>query len=152
MPSSPADRSGDPVETIVEKQPARFPLRKIFIIEPTKTILSLHTGLRRAASSVIIQLQTGEIALAGYLGTFGAMDSTDCSCGQSRQSVEHILVACPNHVDLRHETIWREKRETDYRRILNRPLAKAAAQFLVKTRLLGQFRALPLAFQASDTT
>jgi len=81
------------------------------------------------------------------------MGSTDCSCGQGRQSVEHILVACPSHADLRHETIWLEKRETDYRRILSRkPLVKAAAQFLVKTRLLGQFRALPLAVPPLCTT
>jgi hypothetical protein len=48
-------------------------LRRIFT-EPTKAIFRLHTGIRRAASSVIIQLQTGKIALAGCLGTFGAMD------------------------------------------------------------------------------
>jgi len=49
--------------------------------EPSKAPLQLYQGLQRAATSVLIQMQTGKIALASYLGTFNAMESTECSCG-----------------------------------------------------------------------
>lgn len=55
-------------------------LRKI-IDAPHKKLLEFHRRLRRAASSVIIQLQTGKVALAAYLGTF-ATDSVECPCGR----------------------------------------------------------------------
>jgi len=42
--------------------------------EPSKAPMQLYQGLRRAATSVLIQMQTGKIALASYLGTFNAMD------------------------------------------------------------------------------
>lgn len=117
-------------------------LRKIFAA-PSNRLLDLHTGLRRAASSAIVQLQTGKVALAGYLGTFGAMETTQCSCGEGRQDTEHILVACPNHEELRNEVLWETSRETDYRRILSQALlVRKAAKYILATCLLGQFRAL----------
>ena len=65
-------------------------LRQI-LAAPAKSHLDLHRGLRRAASSVIVQLQTGKIALAGYLGTFRAAPTTECPCGLGRQDADHIL-------------------------------------------------------------
>jgi hypothetical protein len=122
-------------------------LRRIFT-EPAKTLLDLHAGLRRAASSAVIQLQTGKVALAGYLGTFGPMESTDCPCGLGRQDSEHILTRCPTHERLRNEVLWHKARETDYKRILSQAsLVKKAAQFIIGTRLLGQFRSLPLTYR-----
>jgi hypothetical protein len=58
-------------------------LRQVSVLAaPAKSHLDLHRGLRRAASSVIVQLQTGKIALA--LGTFGAAPTTECPCGLHR--------------------------------------------------------------------
>ena len=46
--------------------------------------------------------------------------------------------------------IWDEAREPDYRRILSQgPLVKKAAQFMLRTRLLGQFRNLPPTYRVS---
>lgn len=117
---------------------------------PSKAILALHSGLKRAASSIVVQLQTGKIALAAYLGTFGAMDSVDCTCGQGRQTVKHILTTCPIHETHRNNILWASGRETDYRRILSQvTLVRKAAQFMVATRLLGQFLGLPQAYRVS---
>jgi hypothetical protein len=52
-----------------ETNPHGKHLRRI-LTAPAKAHLDLHCGLRRAASSVIVQLQTGKIALAG----------TECPC------------------------------------------------------------------------
>jgi hypothetical protein len=99
---------------------------------------------------VIVQLQTGKIALAGYLGTFGAAPTTECPCGLGRQDADHILTSCPTYADMRNEVLWNEAREPDYRRILSQgPLVKKAAQFMLRTRLLGQFRTLPPSYRVS---
>lgn len=122
-------------------------LRRIFQA-PGKALLDIHTSLRRAASSTVIQLQTGKVALAAYLGTFGAMESTACPCGLGVQDSAHILTSCPTHAALRQEILWDKSRETDYRRILSQPLlAKKAAQFIINCRILGQFLSLPLSYQ-----
>ena len=54
--------------------------------EPSRAPLLLYQGMQRAATSVLIQMQTGKIALASYLSTF-AMESTECSCGRGQQDV-----------------------------------------------------------------
>jgi ribonuclease HI len=124
-------------------------IRRIFSA-PSKAILALHSGLKRAASSIVVQLQTGKIALAAYLGTFGVMDSVDCTCTLGRQTVEHILTACPLHEIHRNDILWASSRETDYRRILSQASSvRKAAQFMVATRLLGQFRGLPQAYKVT---
>ena len=64
--------------------------------EPSKAPMQLYQGLRRAATSVLIQMQTGKIALASYLGTFKAMESTECSCGRGLQDIRHVLLHCTN--------------------------------------------------------
>ncbi|KAA8643803.1 uncharacterized protein ATNIH1004_010577 [Aspergillus tanneri] len=61
--------------------------------------------LHRAHSSVLIQMQTGRIALASYLGTFGAIDTTACPCGYGTQSVQYVLLLCNRHADLQLRTL-----------------------------------------------
>ena len=57
---------------------------------------------------------------------------------------DHILTSCPTYADMRNEVLWNEAREPDYRRILCQgSLVKKAAQFMLRTRLLGQLRTLP---------
>jgi len=132
-----------------EKNPCGSHLRRIFT-EPSKAQLTLHQGLRRAASSIVIQLQTGKIALAGYLGTFGAVPTVQCPCGLGRQDSSHILTACPLYAEIRNEVLWDETRETDYRRILSQgPLVKKAAQFMIRTGVLDQFRSIPHPYRIS---
>jgi hypothetical protein len=132
-----------------ETNPHGKHLRKI-LAAPSKAHLDLHRGLRRAASSVVVQLQTGKIALASYLGTFGAAPTTECHCGLGRQDSDHILTSCPTYANIRSEVLWDEAREPDYRRILSQgPLVKKAAQFMLRTRLLGQFRNLPPTYRVS---
>ena len=67
-------------------------LRQI-LTAPSKSHLDLHRGLRRAASSVIVQLQTGKIA--------------ECPCGLGRQDGDHILTSCPTYADMCNEVLSR---------------------------------------------
>ena len=112
--------------------------------EPSRAPLLLYHGMRRAATSVLIQMQTGKIALASHLGTFGAMESTECSCSRDWQDIQHILLLCTNQAGpwARHLTQG-SRRELDYQSYLTRPdLAPKAVQFMLETGLLGQFRAI----------
>ncbi|KAL1864823.1 hypothetical protein Plec18167_009617 [Paecilomyces lecythidis] len=127
-------------------------LRKIpTFASPGKKLLELHIGLRRAASSAAIQLQTGKVALGEYLASISAAETNQCHCGLGVQDVDHILTKCPIYRDERRETLWvAPPRETDYRRILSQaPLLKRAAQFILNIRILGQFRCLPVTYKVT---
>jgi len=84
-------------------------------------------------------MQTGKIALAGYLGTFKAMESTECACGRGLQGIRHVLY-CTNQTGprIRHITQG-SRRELDYRAHLTRPdLVPKAVRFMRETGLLSQ--------------
>jgi hypothetical protein len=53
---------------------------RLIIPELTPAVLACHEGLWRAASAVLVQMQTGQIGLGVYLGQFIKGVSTRCSC------------------------------------------------------------------------
>ncbi|OAX77023.1 hypothetical protein ACJ72_08683 [Emergomyces africanus] len=113
--------------------------------EPDPRVLALHDGLSKPLSSALIQLQTGKIALAGYLETFRAAETQECCCSYGRQTVPHILLRCPIFNDIRNDVLFTAGRESNHINILRSPThAKNAAEFIIRTRLLGQFRQVQL--------
>ncbi|KAJ6136655.1 hypothetical protein N7512_001815, partial [Penicillium capsulatum] len=73
------------------------------IIEmPTKKVLDYWRGLRKATTSVMIQLRTGKIGLAGYLAKIKARESPRCVCGFGFETLEHVLY-CDRWVDERND-------------------------------------------------
>jgi ribonuclease HI len=116
---------------------------------PTKKVLRVHQGLHRALSTAIIQLRTGKIGLRHYLYQRGVpnVPDADCQCGKATQTVQHVLLACPLLKSLREEIFGRRlggpEGEGSLKKILNTPkLAIRAANFMVRTGLLGQFGAV----------
>ncbi|KAJ5543821.1 reverse transcriptase [Penicillium frequentans] len=132
---------------------------------PTKDIFELHETLPRAASSALIQMQTGKIGLPGYLNTIPRWreeqleanplrDPARCSCDIGNQDTQHVLLTCPCFTDLRLRVLGPPHARTrlTWKDWLTKPAsAVKATTFILKTRLLGQFRALPNTFQASRT-
>jgi len=60
---------------------------------------------------------------------------------QGNLTVRYVLLVCPTLKDLRGETI--DSGRTDLKEILNTPkLARKAASFMIRTKLLGQFGAV----------
>ncbi|EED22554.1 hypothetical protein TSTA_060470 [Talaromyces stipitatus ATCC 10500] len=107
---------------------------------PTKMVLQLHEGLQRAWSSVLIQLQIGKSALRSFLASVRIEDSPQCECGLGDQDTAHVLIRCPTHINLRMETLWKEARETDYRKLLSEPQwVWQSNKFMMRTGLLTQF-------------
>ncbi|KAJ6168289.1 reverse transcriptase [Penicillium chrysogenum] len=118
---------------------------KSLIETPTKKALTYWSGLRKATSSILMQLRTGRIGLNAYLSRINRRDSSRCDCDLGNQTVTHVLLECPLHQD---ERDWMRGALSDQgialRRdeILTRPEARTiVAEFMVKTGLLGQFEA-----------
>ena len=92
---------------------------------------------------------TEKIGLQQFLFQRHVPGITDagCDCGRGNQSVRHILLACSKFNDLRRDIWEREdgrRGRMNLREILNTPgQAKKAARFIILTRLLGQYGAVP---------
>ncbi len=119
-------------------------------LQPSRTILKLHTKLSKGLSSLLVQMRTGKIGLRKYLHNRKVpdVDNPTCQCGMAPQSVAHVLIHCREFHQLRRET-WKEEeknhawRSIPIREMLGNPrYAKKAAIFMKKTGLLGQFKAL----------
>ncbi len=72
---------------------------------PETDVLKLHEGLRKAESSLAIQLRTRTNVLDAFLfqAKVPSVSSPLCSCGRRRQTAKHVLIFCPRHSGARHE-------------------------------------------------
>lgn len=113
---------------------------------PLKQVLNLHRGIKKAHSTLIVQMHTAKIGLRHFLHTSKVPGITDgkCECRREKQIVRHVATQCCKHSQLRRET-WRtlEKREPfgtiEWTKMLNHLLcAQKAAIFMKNTRLLSQ--------------
>lgn len=96
--------------------------------------------MTRSKTSRLIQARTGKIGLRSYLHSIKAEESKDCTCGQGPQAVQHVLLCCPEFDGLR-EKLWEGERETNLMRLLGTPgQAKQAAQLMIDTGELTQFK------------
>ena len=66
-------------------------------------ILRLHEGLTKAQSSLLVQARTGVIGLRDFLFKVKArrIPTPYCGCGRGRETVEHLVIWCPNPPKLR---------------------------------------------------
>ena len=125
--------------------------RELFHIEPTprKAILGLHDGLTKELSSLAVHLRTKKIGLRQFLHRrkVPGYDSPRCGCRVGDQTVEHVLLHCSEHRELRRDLWTKEKNKAPWnelrlKHILTNPSSlKKAVNFIKETGLIGQFRA-----------
>ena len=73
---------------------------------PSKKFLKMisQSELSREDASRISQLRTAHAPVNQYLNRIGRASSTRCpACGEESESVEHLLLQCPNYVYKRWE-------------------------------------------------
>ncbi|KAJ5159355.1 reverse transcriptase [Penicillium coprophilum] len=115
---------------------------------PNKSNLTYWKGLRKATTSVLIQLRTGIIGLAEYLSKIKRKDSPRCQCDLGNQSVRHVLLECPLLEELRTdmmEELFGEGVSTTLGEQAMLTEVKAApivAKFMIASGLLGQFQSV----------
>ncbi|EKG09192.1 reverse transcriptase, putative [Macrophomina phaseolina MS6] len=127
--------------------------RQLFKVapEPTRKSLELYRGTPRALGSLITQMRTGKIGLRHFLHQrkVPGIESGECDCGHGLQTVSHVLYTCSKFDRLRlsfrmPDNSGRRCWTTDLRKLLSqRSTAIAAAKFMMATKLLGQFGAIP---------
>jgi ribonuclease HI len=119
------------------------PTRRL-IKEPSKKTMRYWGGLRKATSSILIQLRTERIALNHYLWRINRQITPGCPCGLGGQTTRHILMGCPLHATHRQK-MWEKirgiRRTTEINELLSsKEAAIAVAQFMIDTGVLDQFR------------
>ncbi|KUL82015.1 hypothetical protein ZTR_11391 [Talaromyces verruculosus] len=125
-----------------DKQKSGKPTKKL-IPRPSLSTLQYWSYLRKATSSILIQIRTERIALEHYLWRINKRPNPYCRCGLSGQTVKHVLIECPLYDDER-DLMWTRikgfRRTTDLRVLLNeKKAAVAIAQFVHDTGVLSQF-------------
>ena len=118
-------------------------LRKTPAHEPKlSTRKKLHQGLRKAESSVAVQLRTEKVGFAAFLHErkVPGVLSPACGCGWRRQDPKHIIIFCPNHAATRNR-LYEEAGTRHYKEILaTKRGLRAVAGWIMREGLLHQFR------------
>jgi hypothetical protein len=124
----------------------------------SKSSLELYSGMTRAESTVMIQLQTGKIAFSSYLKTIGAVESNTCQiCQRAPQSIRHVLINCSALNELQR-TIWSSEDPgsgiptTLAAFLTDRKHMRKTAQFILQTGLISYLKeTVESVTHASDT-
>jgi ribonuclease HI len=120
---------------------------KRLIEVPTKKVLQYWTGLRKATTSIMIQLRTGRVGLAAYLAKINRADTPRCACDLGNQTIDHVLLECPQYQEERSQMrrALFEKGVSmigSMEMLQQKAAATIVADFMVKTGALGQFLAV----------
>ncbi len=123
---------------------AKSPLNPDLVKAPPGTdVLKLHEGLRKAESSLAIQLRTGPNGLDAFLfqARVPSVLSPLCSCCRGQQTARHILIFCPKHAGARHELRDEQGHLPDFSKLLGTAEGlRKTTRWVMQRGILGQFR------------
>jgi hypothetical protein len=110
---------------------------------PGKDFMRLHEGLRKAESSLAIQLRTGMNGLDAFLFQARVLSvlSPLCSCGKEWQTAKHVLIFCPRYAWARHELRNEHGHLPDFSKLLGTADGlQKTTKWVMQKGILGQFR------------
>lgn len=108
---------------------------------PNKRNLELYGGLTKARCSILTQIRSGKIGLAGFLHKrkVPGFESPMCECGHGVCTPKHILVHCPRYDSKRWQLLVDGR--IDIRKLLTtRDGAIALSNWWLRNGIQGQFR------------
>jgi hypothetical protein len=124
-------------------QPVTEPRRRQVVPEntpPNKSVLKLHSGLRKAEVSVLVQARADRIGLTKFVYSCKVprVLSAQCRCGAGEETPRHMALFCTDEAEHRQHlrTGWR----IDYQQlIVTNSGAKKQAGWVISSARLGQF-------------
>ncbi|KAI0995004.1 hypothetical protein K3495_g13178 [Podosphaera aphanis] len=86
------------------------------------TPYSMHKTLKRAQSSIAMQIRSEHMGLKSYLyrRNVPGVENPSCPCGYLSQNVKHMIMACPLWSEGRTD-IWRKAKNRSFEAMLNSP-------------------------------
>ncbi|KAI0998080.1 hypothetical protein K3495_g10112 [Podosphaera aphanis] len=107
-----------------------------------ETPFHIHQSLKRAQSSIAMQIRSEHIGLKSYLHRrkVPGVDSPNCPCGYLSQNVKHAIMACPQWAKGRAE-VWRKSKSRSFEEMMNNPEDLGIiTQWILDQGWLEQFR------------
>jgi hypothetical protein len=106
---------------------------------PNKAVPKLHSGLRKAESSVLVQAHTGRIGLAKFLYNrkVPGVLSAQCNCSAGEETPQHIALFCTDETERRQHLQIGGR--VDYRQLIGTNSgAKKLVEWMIRPGRLGQ--------------
>jgi hypothetical protein len=106
-------------------------------------VLQLHEGLRKAESSLDIQLRMGVDGLDAFLyqARVPSVPSPLCSCGRGRQTAKYMLIFCPRYAGARQQLRDEQGHLPDLLKLLGPAEGlQKTTKWVMQRGILGQFR------------
>ena len=90
---------------------------------PDPKVLKLHSGLRKAESSALVQFRTGCTGLAYFLhkACASGVESGLCNCGNGFEIPRHILIYCKKEIARKEELRRVSRGRLNIKRLLDTP-------------------------------
>ena len=103
-------------------------------------MLLLYKKLPKHQATALFLLCTEVLGLNSWLASIGVPNILlQCTCGWQAQTVQYILLHCPDYANSRVDLIQQARTE-DFQEMLSKPeSAKAAARWFVQQGILEQF-------------
>ena len=103
---------------------------RLLVSQPDQKSVKIHAKLKKPQSSLLVQMRTGKIGLRSFLYSRKIVESEQCECGHTSQTVRHILMERRKFSRLRQE-IWKEEQRkepfgvVEWRKMLTHPSHRA---------------------------
>ena len=109
---------------------------------PTSKVLQLHQTLKKAESSILIQMRTRCIGFRKFL--YGCrvpdIDSPMCARGGGEETAEHITMLCPFESSKRHVLLDDHGRQQSWNVLFGKPMqARQLTRWLIESECIHQF-------------